>query len=393
MRKLVAGISLAVIVSMGSLVLAAEGDAPTVKGNIEIYGVAKVSYDMIDTGAKAPADQKLQKVSSNSSRLGFKGSEDVGDGLNAVFQLELQVNLDGTQTTVVSSVTPSPVSSKTTDIDRITYRNSFLGLSHKAAGTLLLGIYDTPYKISTGRLDLFADSMGDYNAVIGTVNGTANFELRAKDTVVYLSPSWSGISFALSRSMTGSTNSSTGTSSGTESNNNNLGSASLTSASVVYDAKPLYFSAAYEIHKNGYTTWDSDGSENKGTKFGAGFTFGNTKISAVYEMIKDEKPNTDKTRNAWYIAASQTFGKETIKIAYANARDGDSLTTNTGATWMAVGIDHALSKRATIYALYAQTKNEANATYGLGTSGPGGSYTPGAGEDPSVVSFGINYTF
>jgi predicted porin len=162
---------------------------------------------------------------------------------------------------------------------------------------------------------------------------------------------------------------------------------------VVYDAKPLYFSAAYEIHKNGYTTWDSDGSENKGTKFGAGFTFGNTKISAVYEMIKDEKPNTDKTRNAWYIAASQTFGKETIKIAYANARDGDSLTTNTGATWMAVGIDHALSKRATIYALYAQTKNEANATYGLGTSGPGGSYTPGAGEDPSVVSFGINYTF
>ena len=84
-------------------------------------------------------------------------------------------------------------------------------------------------------------------------------------------------------------------------------------------------------------------------------------------MIKDEKPNSDKTRNAWYIAASQTFGKETIKIAYANASDGDNPATNTGATWMAVGIDHALSKRATIYALYAQTKNETNATYGLGT--------------------------
>ena len=199
---------------------------------------------------------------------------------------------------------------------------------------------------------------------------------------MYLSPSWSGISFALSRSMTGM-----------ESNNNSAGNASLSSASVSYDAKPVYFSAAYEIHKNGYTIWDSDGSENKGTKFGAGLTFGNTKISAVYEMIKDEKPNSDKTRNAWYIAASQTFGKETIKIAYANASDGDNPATNTGATWMAVGIDHALSKRATIYALYAQTKNETNATYGLGTAGPGGSFTPGAGEDPSVVSFGINYIF
>ena len=382
MRKFAAGFSLAVIVSMGSLALAAEGDAPTVKGNIEIYGAAKVSYDMIDTGAKAPADQKLYKVSTNSSRLGFKGSEDVGDGLNAVFQLELQVNLDGTSTSVVTSIPTTTGNPTKADIDKITYRNTFLGLSHKAAGTLLLGIYDTPYKTSTGKLDLFVDSMGDYNAVIGTVNGAANFELRPKDSVVYLSPSWSGISFALSRSMTGM-----------ESNNNSAGNASLSSASVSYDAKPVYFSAAYEIHKNGYTIWDSDGSENKGTKFGAGLTFGNTKISAVYEMIKDEKPNSDKTRNAWYIAASQTFGKETIKIAYANASDGDNPATNTGATWMAVGIDHALSKRATIYALYAQTKNETNASYGLGTAGPGGSFTPGAGEDPSVVSFGINYIF
>jgi predicted porin len=382
MRKFAAGLALAVIVSTGSLALAAEGDAPTVKGNIEIYGAAKVSYDMIDTGATAPADQKLYKVSTNSSRIGFKGSEDVGDGLNAVFQLELQINLDGTQTTVVSSVTPTPVTTKTTDIDKITYRNSFVGLNSKTFGTVLLGIYDTAYKLSTGKLDLFVDTMGDYNAVIGNVNGTTNFELRAKDTIAYLSPSWSGISIVLSRSMTG-----------TESNNNSAGNASLSSASVVYDAMPVYFSAAYEIHKNGYTTWDSDGSENTGTKFGAGLTFGNTKIGAVYEMIKDEKSNSDKTRNAWYLAASQTFGKETIKIAYANASDGDNPATDTGATWMAVGIDHALSKRATIYALYAQTKNDTNATYGVGQGGPGGSYTPGAGEDPSVVSFGINYIF
>ncbi|NTW59816.1 MAG: porin [Nitrospirae bacterium] len=382
MKKVVAVLAVAVMSSFGSLALAAEGDAPTVKGNIEIYGRAQVSYDMIDTGAKSPADESLHKVSTNGSRLGFKGTEELGDGLNAVFQMELQLNLDGTQTTVVSGVTPSPVSSTTTGIDRITYRNTFAGLRHQAVGTLLLGIYDTPYKTSTSRLDLFVDTMGDYNAVIGNVNGTSNFDLRAKDTVVYLSPAWAGISIGLSRSTTGS-----------ETNNNSAGNANLTSASVTYDVKPLFITAAYEIHKNGYTTWDSDAYQNTGTKVGAGVAFGNTKINAVYETIKDDKSNSDKTRSAWWIGASQTFGKETIKIAYATADDGDNPATKTGATVMAVGLDHAFSKRTTVYALYAATKNEENATYGLGQGGPGGSFVPNAGEDPSVVSFGMSYLF
>ena len=260
MTKFAAGLALAVIVSMGSLAIAAEGDAPTVKGNIEIYGRAQVSYDMIDTGAKSPADETLHKISTNGSRLGFKGSEDLGDGLNAVFQMELQINLDGRQTTVVSGGTgTNPPVYTTTGIDTITYRNSFAGLRHQAVGTLLLGIHDTPYKLSTLRLDVFGDTMGDYNAIIGNVNGTSNFDLRAKDTVVYLSSSWAGISIGLSRSTTGS-----------ETNTNNAGNSSLTSASVAYDVKPVYFSAASEIHKNGYTTWDSNAYQNTGTKVGAG---------------------------------------------------------------------------------------------------------------------------
>jgi predicted porin len=383
MKKVVAGLAVAVISSFGSLAMAAEGDAPAVRGNIEIYGQAKISYDMIDTGTKSPAaDDTLHKVSTNSSRLGFKGAEDLGDGMNAVFQVELGVNLDGTQTTVVSSVTPSPVTSKTTDIDKITYRNTFAGIRHKDIGTVLFGIHDTPYKLSTGKLDLFGDTMADYNAVIGNVNGSSNFDLRAKDTVAFLSSSWSGISIGLSRSVTGS-----------ESNNNGAGNTNLTSASVTYDAKPVFVTAAYEVHKNGYTSWDSDAYQNTGAKIGAGAVFGGTKVGAVYEKIDDDKPNSDKTRAALYVAASQTFGKETIKIAFGKADDGDNPATKTGATMMAAGIDHSLSKRTTVYALYAKTKNDENAAYGLGQGGAGGSFTPAAGEDPSVVSFGINHSF
>jgi len=77
----------------------AEGDAPTVKGNIEIYGAAKVSYDMIDTGRSPRLTKSCTRSQPTRRASVSKGSEDVGDGLNAVFQLELQVNLDGTQTT------------------------------------------------------------------------------------------------------------------------------------------------------------------------------------------------------------------------------------------------------------------------------------------------------
>ena len=384
MKKVVAGLAVAIISSIGSLAFSAEGDAPpAVKGNIEIYGQAKVSYDMIDTGTKSTtADDTLHKVSTNSSRLGFRGIEDLGDDLTAVFQVELGVNLDGTTTSVVTSIPTTTANPKTADIDKITYRNTFAGIRHKAIGTLLFGIHDTPYKLSTGRLDLFGDTMGDYNAVIGNVGGSTNFDLRAKDTVVYFSPSWGGVSIGLSRSTTGS-----------EANNNGAGNSNLTSASVTYDVKPVYVAAAYEIHKNGYTSWDSDAYLNTGTKIGAGVALGGTRIGAVYEKIKDDKPESERTRAAIYVAASQAFGKETIKVAYGKADDGENPATRTGATMMAAGIDHTLSKRTTVYALYAKTKNDDNAAYGLGQGGAGGSFTPAAGENPSVLSFGINHTF
>ena len=54
MRRIFTVLAALAITSFGSMVFAAEGDAPVVKGNIEIYGQAKVSYDMIDTGGEDP---------------------------------------------------------------------------------------------------------------------------------------------------------------------------------------------------------------------------------------------------------------------------------------------------------------------------------------------------
>jgi len=112
-----------------------------------------------------------------ASRLGVKGSEDLGGGLKAIYQIELGINPNDTNNNVLSNS------------DSITYRNTFVGLAG-GWGTALMGRHDTPLKISTGKLDLFADTMAD-------MNGTVGFrDLRADNVVAYISPSFSGFTFA-----------------------------------------------------------------------------------------------------------------------------------------------------------------------------------------------------
>src|SRR3989339_695256 len=74
-----------------TLVTAAMASAPAFAdtSNVAIYGVANVSFDLTDNGVVS-----TNKVSSNQSRFGLKGSEDLGDGLSAVWQIEQLITID-----------------------------------------------------------------------------------------------------------------------------------------------------------------------------------------------------------------------------------------------------------------------------------------------------------
>jgi predicted porin len=367
------------------MIFAAEGETPLVKGNVELYGQAKLSVDTISTDAAAPADRRLNRVSSNSSRLGVKGTEAIADGLSAVFQLELGVNFDGSSTTVDTPGADGKAATaddKTTGISTITYRNSYAGLSYKNAGTLIFGIHDTPYKLATGSLDAFGDTMGDYNAIIGNVNGATDFDLRPKDAVMFMSPKLAGFQIMAATSTTGQENSNGADPNATE-----------YSGSAAYAGGPVFVSLAYETHRNKFGSFDGLHDKVAGAKAGLGLTFGGTRLGLVYEKLKDDKADSKFTRNAYYAALSRKIGNETLKAAYGKARDGEDPATETGAAQFTVGIDHALSKRTTVYALYTKMRNNKDATYGLGQGGAGGAYVPGAGAKPSDVSIGINHGF
>lgn len=345
-------------------------------GNVTIYGVAHASIDRVDPGTgPAALNDDAWRVSSNSSRLGFKGTEDLGNGLSAVWQMETGVNLD----------TGSSASS-------FMLRNSFVGLSSKTAGTAILGRHDTPYKLGTASLDLFADTMGDYNAIVGNVAGTVAFDSRLGNVMAYISPTWSGFHFAAAAVMANETNNTA----------NRDGKAySLTG---VYSNGGLFGSLSYEQAK------DISGSSTEvapaalgsvlatldkatGTKLGLGYNFGAATVGFIAERIKLSVPGDDTTRNAYYLNGSYKMGNNVLKAAYGQANDMSG-TSDTGAKQFVVGVDHNLSKRTAVYALYSKMNNDNAGGYGLGGNGAGGAFSPAAaGQDPSVVSLGMKHSF
>jgi len=339
-----------------------------------------------------------------ASRIGVKGSEDLGNGLKAIYQVELGINLNDTNDNVLSNS------------DSITYRNSFVGLAG-GWGTLLLGRHDTPMKISTAKLDLFVDTMADYNGTVGFR------DLRADNVVAYISPSWAGFQLAAAIVPAGGA---TGGGNGLNLEEDSIGE--TYSIAAIYSNGPFYASAAFENLNNQHfndqatalagnncpvitpldptdpnspfatsCTYQDDSAQAWRIGLGlldwAGFS-----LTAIYE--NQDQFNNDRyvgitnptnplnnfflpsvqDADLWQIQAAYAFGNSQIKAMYGQGEyngdeviaGGNYVSINNGpnfvdfrtesldydvTTW-AVGFDHNLSKRTKAYLLYTDVDSD-----------------------------------
>lgn len=281
--------------------------------NVDIYGALGISIE--DTNASA----KDMQVTDRQSRIGFKGAEDLGGGLKAIWQIEQAISASaGGQDGVGGGAFAN--------------RNSFVGLSG-GFGTVLMGKHDTPYKLATaGKLDVFADTMGDVNAVGNMAVGGAGrsnatqlistaHDVRVGNAVAYVSPNFGGLSFLGAVVLT---NADAG-----------ANSTDAVSLSVGYDNGPLYLTGAYQDL--------TDASE--AMKFGVGYKFGSFKVGAVYEDIDND---TTADRDSWYVNGSYAMGAITLKAQYGELDNAGAAD----ATKLTLGADYSLSKRTNVYALY-----------------------------------------
>lgn len=132
-----------------------------------VYGLLNLSVDMVDQESSGdldlltPGDQTLDEfqVNSNSSRLGVKGEEDLGNGYSAVYKAEFGVDAD----------TASGLSG----------RDRYLGLK-SSWGTLKLGAFDSALKTAQGTVDQFNDmtftDMNNYFAGENRINNVIGYE-------------------------------------------------------------------------------------------------------------------------------------------------------------------------------------------------------------------------
>ncbi len=146
-----------------------------------------------DEDAVSIRDDSQFVIRSHASRLGVKGSEDLGNGLKGIYKIEAQVNF------------ADQANEFGTADALFTGRNTFVGLAG-GFGTVLIGRHDTPLKMSTGKLDYFADTSADYNGTRSYQNDVYNpwgyshsadfSDRRADATIAYVSPNWAGLTLA-----------------------------------------------------------------------------------------------------------------------------------------------------------------------------------------------------
>ncbi len=384
-----------------ALAIAAAFAAPTAfaeTSNVTVYGIANVSYDVVNTSGNAAGTLKSfsnKKISSNTSRIGLKGSEDLGDGLSAIWQVESLVAIDNAGGTFGT-------------------RNTFAGLSSATAGTVLLGRHDTPYNIASRSMDLFADGLADNRSLMGgaTLNlanlggssAGASFDGRQPDVLAYISPAMSGFTGAIAYVA------------GAEAATGASAKGGAWSLAGLYGNGPLTANFGYEFHKLGSVGTGTVaapiglptavGLKESAWKLAVGYKMDALVLNAVYEKT------TDNFGTAVGLLGQDLLGHRTIylsgkysinandavKLAYTNHGDRNATVfgaLGSGATQVSVGYDHSLSKRTTVYALYTKLSNDTGSSFALSGNGTGGgiSTTNGAGASPSAISLGMKHTF
>lgn len=377
--------------------------AAMAQSNVTIGGKMHFSVDSLK-GANAAGNDLVSKtnVSSNASNIYFKGTEDLGNGLSAIWQVQTYFSARGTAGTGGFE-----------SGDGVGAGNTYLGLSSKSWGTVLLGKHESPFKLVGRKVDLFGDSLGDNRNIVSNPNGAVvtagtsptslGWDLRPNNVVAYATPNLNGftgkIAYVTNITTTPAQDGSTGTSI-------NAAAVNAWSASAVYENGPIYAGLGYERHNYSKGATGDNRNDEKAWRLSGGYNFGAFRVVGLYQRESGlwiDSNNADAKRTVWGLGGAYTMGANTFKLQYYKAGDikntSYSWANDSGATMWALGVDHKLSKRTSVYAVYARTNNDRYAKYSAFGGGHGdnpGSVTPSASQDskdPSGFGVGIRHSF
>ena len=320
-----------------ALPMAAQADV-TVYGKVH---TAIVNVDATGNGTNAnTATTENWQVKDGTSRLGFKGSEDLGGGMQAIWKYEQAYDTDES-----GAVTSG--------------RNTYVGLAG-SFGTFLVGRHDTPYKMSwyAGGADFADDTIADMNgsgfggdnvrqtSAADSDNKDAGVhfdEDRMDNVIAYVSPDMSGFQAALAI-MPG------------ESNVEN-GLADSWSAGLMYGASGLKVGAGMESLANADAATNNTPQEKRMHLTGS-YTFDGISVGASIARVKNDNYVDNDKKTSMALSAQYAFDNNAVGANYRHSSLKDDNGNDGKIDSWSLYLMHSMSKRTQVYAAYGANQYE-----------------------------------
>jgi predicted porin len=300
---------------IAAAVLAASG-AAMAQSSVEIYGTVDLWVGSVkDTAVSNDRTTRLDSNGMDTSKLGFRGSEDLGGGLKANFNLEAEIG-------------PDAGGGLENGFDRI----SWLGLSG-GFGEVQLG------RVWSAFDDAFFPLLNNKAAIGFIVAPGLGYNDRPNNSLKYISPEFAGFT-------------ATGSYSLGKDNQASSGYGSVASLAVNYGVGDLSVSAATQTEKA------VAGADKLSNSFiGGSYDFGVASVVATYKAGKETTATELKTKEYQFgvvvplsdvMDASFGYGRAQAKVGGVN----DSKTVSFGGL-----LTYSLSKRTSLYAGFTRAKD------------------------------------
>ena len=332
MKKSILAIAVAATMAAPAAVMA----APTVYGNVHI------SLNQADNDVDG-ADNNL-KVSSNTSAIGVKGSEDLGDGLKAIYKVEFQILAGpGPDTTPDTGGIYGSSISTGIGVGDLTGRDQFFGLKG-GWGAIKFGTMSSNYKQMGGKVDPLYRTPLEGRAFLQTQSsalhgGKGINRGRQTHTAQYVSPKMAGIQLVANTTFSGSNDETSG-----------IGIRWSNKAFLVYaDYITGQTNAQFDC-----TTANSCSTE-AATKLGGKFTAKAFSIGAQYESAAD-RTGSDYA----FLAGTWNINANTALIATYGMTDFDEASGDPSedTTGFGLAYDHKMSKMTNVYVGYGAKSSD-----------------------------------
>lgn len=312
-------------------------------GQIKI-GLDRVSYSGARQAQGPVTGLSASRLTDNSSYYFFKGEEDLGGGIKALFHLERSFAAN-------SGAEGSA-------------RFSAVGMSHTQWGRLMLGRWSTYFASDSMLTPSGIRDAGPYGA--GTLNLLGSIGRRGayfaggflNDLIRYDSPDMAGFRVAAAYGFQ--------TTSGNR------------SFDRVLNLNPTYVKGPLTLYANVLSRDRQPGAPGNFTtdydqlawRMGAGYAFRNGwSVAALFDRNRvkgSAVPAGSLVRSAWAIPVRYSRGLHEFHVTYGQARPYEAASTpvqDTGASMLSLGYEYKLSKRTAVAASFSTVRNQAQAGY------------------------------